>query len=455
MIEKQTSSARSKKGSNILFHVFIPALCYYISGVDYMNAKMNYQAGLSNYLLNTNKKNLMVAIEHFNLAAGQGYADAYYFLGRFYGLGDGVSLDFNLAMDQYHKGASLGSAKCGYAIGLMHHTGTGVDKDDDIAIEYFKKNYEILLMEAENKDVVSLHILGTYFYYGFYIQRYTLKAIEWFLKAAELGYSDSQYMLGMIHETVGHDEKQKESSKHYYELAAKQDHPYAQFALGVWAIEEEKWSTAIYYLERAASQQYALAAFTLALYYHEKEPKVPLKAFEWFMVAAKQHHTEAEYYVGLYYQNGKGVQENTEQAIFWYEKAAYKKDKNALYHLAMILIKQEKKEYALIAKLLEQAATLDHPHAQYNLAVMYQKGDGVKLDMNKALFWYEKAANANLAIAQYNLGMIYFEGAIIEKDEAKAKELWQKAAAQGLEIAVKLMYSINNYEKLQKSTWQS
>lgn len=416
---------------------------------------MNYQAGLSNYILNTPKKNIIVAIEHFTLAAGQGHADAYYFLGHFYGLGDGVSLDYNLAMDYYRKGASLGSAKCGYAIGLMHHTGNGVDLDHEISKEHFKNNYGILLMEAEKKDIVSMHILGTYYYYGFHVLRYIYKAIEWFLKAAKLGYSDSQYMLGMIYETMCHDEKQKESSKHYYELAAKQDHPYAQFALGVWAIEEEKWSTAVFHLEKAASQQYGLAAFTLALYYHEKEPKSPLKAFEWFMIAAKQHHTDAEYYVGLYYQNGKGVPQNLEQAIYWYEKAALNKDKNALYHLAMILIKQENKDYQLTAKLLEQAAVLDHPHAQYNLAVMYQKGEGVELDMNKALFWYEKASHANLAIAQYNLGMIYFEGAIVEKDEAKAKELWQKAAAQGLEIAVKLMYSINNYEKLQKSTWQS
>ncbi len=420
-----------------------------------MNANMNYQAGLSNYILNTPKKNIMVAIEHFNLAASQGHADAYYFLGRFYGLGDGVSLDFNQALEYYHKGASLGSAKCDYAIGLMHHTGTGVDQDDAIANDYFKKSYAMLLAEAEHKDVVSIHILGTYYYYGFNIQRYIFKAIEWFLKSADLGYSDSQYMLGMIYETIGENENQTETAKKYYQMAAKQDHPYAQYALGVTAIEEENWSTAVIYLEKAASQQYGLAAFTLALYYHEKEPKSPLKAFEWFMVAAKQHHTEAEYYVGLYYQNGKGVPQNIEQAIYWYEKAAHKKNRNALYHLALILIKQEDKDYKVIARLLEQAAALDHPHAQYNLAVMYQKGDGVDQDMKRSLFWYEKAANANLAIAQYNLGMIYFEGAIVEKDEAKAKELWEKAAAQGLEIAIKLMYSINNYEKLQKSTWQN
>ncbi|MBN2300072.1 MAG: sel1 repeat family protein, partial [Acholeplasmataceae bacterium] len=94
-----------------------------------MNANTNYQAGLSHYILNTKKKNIMVAIEHFNAAASQGHADAYYFLGRFYGLGDGVSLDFNQALEYYHQGALLGSAKCDYAIGLMYHTGTGVDQD--------------------------------------------------------------------------------------------------------------------------------------------------------------------------------------------------------------------------------------------------------------------------------------------------------------------------------------
>ena len=62
-----------------------------------MNAIKLYQAGLSNYILNTPSKNIMVAIDHFEQAALQGYADAYYFLGRFYGLGDGISLDLTFA----------------------------------------------------------------------------------------------------------------------------------------------------------------------------------------------------------------------------------------------------------------------------------------------------------------------------------------------------------------------
>lgn len=420
-----------------------------------MNAKTHYQAGLRHYILNTPRKNIMLAIEQFTQASAFGYADAHYFLGRFYGLGDGVSIDFNQAMAHYKEGEKLGSYKCGYALGLMYHAGMGVEKDDDMASSYFSKNYEVLLLEAEAEDPVSMYILGTYFYYGFSVQRYIFKALEWFLKAANLGYSDAQYMLGMIYETIGHDNADKEKAEHFYELAAKQDHPYALYALGVNALEKENFRDAIFHLEKAANQNYALAAFTLGMYYHEHETKYPTKAFEWFMVAAKQQHIEAAYYVGLYYQNGKGVPQNIEQAIIWYEKAAIKHDKNALYHLAMILIRQEEKDFVTIRQLLERAAKENHPNAQYNLAVMYQKGDGVERDLHKALFWYEKAAQGNLAIAQYNLGMLYFEGSIVEKNEEKAKELWQKAANQGLEVAVKLMYSINNYEKLQKSTWQS
>lgn len=420
-----------------------------------MNAKNHYEKALSHYLLNTPKKNIGLAIDHFEQAAMQGYADAYFFLGRFYGLGDGVSLDFNKAIENYQKGLSLGSHKCGYALGMLYYTGIGVQKDEDLSNDYFKQNYAVLLMEAERNDPISIHILGTYYYYGFSVQRYIFKAIEWFLKSSELGYSDSQYMLGMIYETIGEDEKQKETAIKYYKMAASQGHPYAQYALGIIALENENWHEAELYLESAAFQQYGLAAYTLAKYYHEHDSKHPLKAFEWFLIAAKQNHIEACYYVGLYYQNAKGVKQDITQALYWYEKAALQKDRDALYHLAMILIRQPDNDLEVVAKLLEQAAAQDHPNAQYNLAVMYQKGDGVEKSAQKAFFWYEKAANQGLAIAQYNLGMIYFEGKLVEKDEFKAKDLWQKAAAQGLEVAVKLMYSINNYEKLQKSDWQA
>lgn len=421
-----------------------------------MNGQQYYETALSYYTLNTPKKNTLLAIQHFEKAADLDYPDAYYFLGRFYGLGDGVSLDKEKAWQYYETGHDLGSYKCGYAMGLAYHTGHGVDRNDELAKELFHQSYQFIKMEAEMGDPVSTHILGTYYYYGFYVQRYIFNAIDWFKKAAQLGYSDAQYMLGMIYETIGEDTPNaQEQARTYYEQAAEQDHPYALFALGIWAIEVEHYKQAEFYLERAANQQYALAAYTLAKLLDERDPKHPARAFEWFMVAAKQGHVEASYYVGLYYQNGKGVTKDLKEAIKWYEKAAVKNDKDALYHLAMILIRLEDKDWQTIYELLVRAAKQDHPNAAYNLAVMYQKGDGVEENPEQTIYWYEKAVKAGLPNAAYNLGMIYFEGRIVEKDEKKAKELWQLAANKGFEPAIKLIQSIDNYEKLQKSTWQS
>ncbi len=421
-----------------------------------MNGQKHYETALSYYTLNTPKKNTLLAIQHFEQAAEQQFADAYYFLGRFYGLGDGVSLDQSKAWDYYQKGHDLGSYKCGYAIGLSYHTGHGVDRNDELAKELFRQSYPFIKMEAEMGDPVSTHILGTYYYYGFYVQRYLFTAIDWFKKAADLGYSDSQYMLGMIYETMGDDLSNAQAqASMYYEQAAKQDHPYALYALGIWAIELENYRQAEFYLERAARQQYALAAYTLAKVLDEHDAKHPLKAFEWFMIAAKQGHVEACYYVGLYYQNGKGVEKNLTEAIKWYEKAAIKNDRDALYHLALILIKFEEKDWQTIHELLKRAADQDHPNAAYNLAVMYQKGDGVETNAEQTIYWYEKAAKAGFPNAQYNLGMIYFEGKLVEKDEKKARAYWQLAADQGFQPAIKLIQSIDNYEILQKSGWQS
>ncbi|MFA6801643.1 MAG: tetratricopeptide repeat protein, partial [Acholeplasmataceae bacterium] len=232
-----------------------------------MDAKTYYNQGLSHYLLNTPKKNVLTAFQHFEQAAQQGYADAYYFLGRFYGLGDGVTLDFNKAMELYNEGKTLGSAKCGYALAMMYHSGYGVDKDEKMADQLFAEHYQMLMIEANHGDPVSMHILGTYYYYGFHVQRYVFSAIDWLLKASNKGYSDSQYMLGMIYETLGEDSNQTEKAIPFYEKAAAQDHPYAQYALAMIALEKEDFSKAEFLLEKAALQQYALAAYSLAKLY--------------------------------------------------------------------------------------------------------------------------------------------------------------------------------------------
>ena len=420
-----------------------------------MNAKTHYEAGLSHYILNAHQKNVMMATHHFKSAAEQDYGDAYYFLGRLLTLGDHMTIDYKQAMVYYQQGAKLNSAKCNYAIGLMYQSGLGVIKNVDIATSYFEQAYLKLIAESKAQDPVSMYILGTYYYYGYTVKPSIFQSMDYLLAAANLGLSDALYMLGMIYESESEDEKQRLLAKSYYEKAVAMHHPYALYALAMMAIEEENLTYAITLLEKAANQQYALAAFSIGMIYYEKFPKQKHKGFEWFYQAAKSNHREAQYYTGLCYQQGIGVEKDIELAIYWYQQAALKNEKNALYHLAMLLMKQKDRNMENIFQLLLQAAREDHPLAQYNLGVMYQKGDGTNMDMHQSIYWYEQASLKDIPMALYNLGMLYFEGKHIDKDEQKAKSLWEKAAKLGYEPAVKLMFSINNYEKLQKSGWQS
>ncbi|GLQ99729.1 hypothetical protein GCM10007863_41490 [Dyella mobilis] len=61
-------------------------------------------------------------------------------------------------------------------------------------------------------------------------------------------------------------------------------------------------------------------------------------------------------------------------------------------------------------KLFLRAAKLGSPEAQVNLANLYDEGDGVRADFDKARHWYKRAIAAGCAEAAHNLGVGYFNG---------------------------------------------
>ena len=73
--------------------------------------------------------------------------------------------------------------------------------------------------------------------------------------------------------------------------------------------------------------------------------------------------------------------------------------------------------------------------AQYQMAVVYQKGHGVPKDGMKALSLFELAAKQNYSDAQFELALIYGEGKLVKQDLKKAYALTHKAAKKGLASA--------------------
>lgn len=69
--------------------------------------------------------------------------------------------------------------------------------------------------------------------------------------------------------------------------------------------------------------------------------------------------------------------------------------------------------------------------AQYNLAVCFDKGDGVMKNEKKAFEYYQMAAQQDYAPAQYNLGVCYEDGTGVEMNTNMAMKFYQLAADQG------------------------
>jgi hypothetical protein len=79
------------------------------------------------------------------------------------------------------------------------------------------------------------------------------------------------------------------------------------------------------------------------------------------------------------------------------------------------------------------------PSAQFNLALLYQQGEGVEKDPAEAVAWYRKAAAGGFAQAQYNLGVLLANGDGVAKDDNAAAAFFFAAAQQGMFEAQKAL----------------
>ena len=92
-------------------------------------------------------------------------------------------------------------------------------------------------------------------------------------------------------------------------------------------------------------------------------------------------------------------------------------------------------DYAAALRLWRPLAEQGHAQAQYNLGVVYRKGQGVLQDYAVALKWYRLAAEQGFPDAQSDLGFMYDIGQGVPQDYAEAVKWYRLAAEQGHAIA--------------------
>lgn len=114
-----------------------------------------------------------------------------------------------------------------------------------------------------------------------------------------------------------------------------------------------------------------------------------------FINQAKAGDANAQYYIGLFYDQGRDVPKDHQKAMEWWNKAAEK----------------------------------GHIRSQLTIAKRYFLGRGVEKDVNKAVFWWNKAIEVNdeNEEALFMLAKCYENGIGVPKDFLKAILLYQRA----------------------------
>jgi len=80
---------------------------------------------------------------------------------------------------------------------------------------------------------------------------------------------------------------------------------------------------------------------------------------------------------------------------------------------------------------LHKKAEKGDAEAQFNLGLLYDRGQGVPKDKREALRWYRLAATQGDTFAQNSLGDNYWEGTGVPKDDKEAVRWWRLAADKG------------------------
>jgi TPR repeat protein len=91
----------------------------------------------------------------------------------------------------------------------------------------------------------------------------------------------------------------------------------------------------------------------------------------------------------------------------------------------------ERKDFTAALRILRPLADQGDAAAQFNLGVMYDKGQGLSQNFSEAVKWYRLSADQGLRESQCSLGNMYNLGKGVSIDHAEAVKWYRLAADQG------------------------
>lgn len=368
----------------------------------------------------------------YRKAAEEGDAIGINGLGLCYFYGKGVEKDIAKAIELYQKAAELNSLSAQFNLAVLYKNGRHVECDEKKAVYFYSKAAEQGFQKAQLG-------LAECCKNGIGMEKDIKKALYWYEKAAEQGNVQAQRETASIY-TGAFDMtlKNVEQEAYWYEKAAEQGDAFSQYAIGNCYLRGEGVKKSFYRAKewtiRSAEQENEYGEFQLANIYAEEEDWE--KYITWLTGAAVLGLGAAQCNLGAEYVTGKHVEKDLEKALHWMEKARENNIPQAARAIEEIkgMLKEEEYEKGLQELDGEQLLSLGQDY--------YQKSD-----YKHAIPYIEKAAKMGLPSAQAMFGAWYTkgidtEGREIDVDLEKAQYWMEKAAERGAPNAKEALRNI-------------
>ena len=264
-------------------------------------------------------------------------------------------------------------------LGICYLLGQGTNTDYDKALEYLSK------AESKNKGE-AIHYIGIYYL----LNKKYKKAFQKFLKASEIGFTESKYQCGLCYlNGIG--------TKKNYPLACT-------------------------YFKAANRDNYIPATIKYAEcnYFGIGTETDYVKAVKLFLKGTKFNNSVAQNYMGICNFYGNGTMKNYSKACEFFALAKNKGNLTAVNNLAMCY-KNNCGVHQNNAAAFEnfKIGISDSPVCQYNLALCYKNGLGTEQNQYAYFSNIKLAASAKFPKALKELAEIYKEGKIIKKNNIK------------------------------------
>jgi len=428
--------------------LFIAAIAagFYFTGFD-GSKRVNNENMLQLGDFAFQEKRYQDAFEWYQHAAVQEISEGQLRLSQMYKLGHGIEKDEKLASHWLKLAAEQGLAQAEYEYAaLLELNGTEDKANMSKAANWYKK-------AAGQEHAEAMLKLSGFYFLGKGIEKNTYQALSWVTKAegkgaanakvfhqkvmsaitklAKRGDLQAQYMLATAYQKGQGVQKDLNAAQSWLTKAARQGHIQAQYALGKTLIQldEPDWKKGAYWLRQASEQGHVQAGYSQAalLAIQHKQHTAVQKSWRWLYHGLQHEEPSVLYNLATILKGGLlALPQTAENYIYWLTKAAQGGITPAQNDLGVYLILSQNATKKSVSWLKKSAQT--DKKSQFNLGLIYARGDGITPDDDAALYWWKEAEKNGSQQAKVMLGLFYNLGRGVGRSEKEAVVWYEKAA---------------------------